>query len=105
MHHRRLVSAFWLVMFVAGMFSASQLSDRLSLDFSLPGQPGDTAEAQMMETFGTSSFDTYIAVVTVPAGETVLGNQEEVAQVFDSVRESLPVVRVVDYQSTHDDGF
>ena len=42
MHHRRIVSAFWVVLFLAGMAAASNLSDRLSLDFSLPGQPGDT---------------------------------------------------------------
>jgi RND superfamily putative drug exporter len=105
MHHRRLVSAFWLVLFVAGMFSASQLSDRLSLDFSLPGQPGDTAEQQMVETFGTSSFDTYVAVVTVPEGETVKGSKADVALVFDAVEKSVPVARVVTYESTQNDGF
>ena len=49
MHHRRIVSALWVVLFLAGMAAASNLSDRLSLDFSLPGQPGDTAEKQMID--------------------------------------------------------
>jgi len=79
MHHRRIISAFWALMFLGGMFSASQLSDRLSLDFSLPGQPGDDAEQQLIQTYGVSTFDTYVAVVTVPEGETVEANQDAVA--------------------------
>ncbi len=105
MHHRRIVSAFWLVFFIAGAASAGQLSDRLTLDFSLPGQPGDTAEQQLIKTYGTSSFDTYVAVVTVPAGETVTSNQQEVAQVFGAVGQALPRARVVDFASTNDEGF
>ena len=105
MRHRRIVSAVWLVFFIAGAASAGQLSDRLTLDFSLPGQPGDTAEQQLIKTYGTSSFDTYVAVVTVPAGETVTANQQEVAQVFGAVEQALPQARVVDFASTNDQGF
>jgi RND superfamily putative drug exporter len=105
MRHRRIVSAFWLALFVLGAASASQLSSRLSLDFSLPGQPGDTAENQLISTYGTSSFDTYVAVVTVPQGQTVTDDKQQVAQVFDTVGRSLPNLRVVDYASTGDKGF
>ncbi len=84
MHHRRIVSAIWLVLFVGGVFSAGQLSDRLSLDFSLPGQPGDKAEQQLINTYGVSTFDTYVAVVTVPEGQTVEQNQAAVTQVIDA---------------------
>ena len=61
MHHRRIVSAFWLALFVGGLFSAGQLGDRWALDFSLPGQPGDRAEQQLIDTYGVSTFDTYVA--------------------------------------------
>jgi RND superfamily putative drug exporter len=105
MRHRRIVSLFWLLMFVVGGASASQLSGRLSLDFSLPGQPGDTAEQHLIRTYGTSSFDTYVAVVTVPDGQTVTGDKQQVAKVFDTVEKSLPILRVVDYASTGDRGF
>ncbi len=103
--HRRIISAFWLVMFVVGALSAGQLSSRLTLDFSLPGQPGDTAEQKLVDTFGVSSSDTYIAVVTVPAGQTVQADKAEIAHVFGSVRRALPVGRVVDLTSTGDQGF
>ncbi|MDP9317890.1 MAG: MMPL family transporter, partial [Actinomycetota bacterium] len=105
MHHRRIVSAFWLLLFIAGAASASQLSGRLTVDFSLPGQPGDAADHQLIETYGTSSFDTYLAVLTVPTGETVQADQAKIAQIFGAVKQALPVSRVVDYQTTGDKGF
>src|SRR6476620_10281921 len=71
MHHRRIVSAFWLLLFLGGLFSAGQLNGRLSLDFSLPGQPGDNAEQELIDTYGVRTLDSYTAVVTVPAGTTV----------------------------------
>jgi len=107
MHHRRIISAFWAVLFLGGMFSASQLSDRLSLDFSLPGQPGDDAEQQLIETYGVSTFDTYVAVVTVPDGETVEENQDAVAEVIATATAAVTDVqlRVVDFANTGDPGF
>ncbi|MBA2444927.1 MAG: MMPL family transporter, partial [Nocardioidaceae bacterium] len=107
MHHRRIVSAVWLVLFLGGMFSASQLSDRLSLDFSLPGQPGDDAEQLLIESYGVSTFDTYVAVLTVPEGQTVEENQDAVAEVFATAVAAVPDVqlRVVDFASTGDPGF
>jgi RND superfamily putative drug exporter len=107
MRHRRIVSAFWALLFLGGMFSAGQLSDRLSLDFSLPGQPGDDAEQQLIQTHGVSTFDTYVAVVTVPQGQTVEDNAEAVAEVVATAASAVPDVqlRVVDFASTGDDGF
>jgi RND superfamily putative drug exporter len=107
MHHRRIVSAVWFVLFVGGMISVSPLSDRWSLDFSLPGQPGDNAEQQLIDTYGVSTFDSYIAVVTVPQGETVEGNADAVAGVITTAVATVPDVelRVVDFADTLDPGF
>src|SRR6185312_6480320 len=97
----------WFALFVGGLFSATQLSTRWSLDFSLPGQPGDQAEQQLIDTYGVSTFDTYVAVVTVPDGETVDGSREAVDAVFVAGAAAVPDVqlRVVDYASTGDQGF
>jgi RND superfamily putative drug exporter len=107
MHHRRIVSAVWFVLFVGGLISVSPLSDRWSLDFSLPGQPGDNAEQQLIDTYGVSTFDSYIAVVTVPKGETVEGNDDAVAGVISAGVAAVSDVklRVVDFASTKDPGF
>ena len=105
MHHRRIVSAVWLALFLVGGWSAGQLGDRLTFDFSLPGQPGDTAEKALISTYGVSSFDTYVAVLTVPPGQTVTADADAVAGVYDAVRRAAPEVRVTDLGSTGDPAF
>jgi RND superfamily putative drug exporter len=107
MRHRRIVSGVWLALFLGGLFSVSPLSDRWTLDFSLPGQPGDRAEQQLIDTYGVSTYDTYIAVVTVPPGETVESNRSAVAGVFATAVAAVPDVkiRLVDFASTGDPGF
>ena len=107
MHHRRIVSAVWVALFLGGIFSVSPLSDRWSLDFSLPGQPGDNAEQQLIDTYGVSTFDTYIAVVTVPEGQSVLQDKSSVAKVFSTAAAAVTDVplRIVDFASTGDNGF
>jgi putative drug exporter of the RND superfamily len=96
-----------MVLFLGGLFSAGQLSDRLSLDFSLPGQPGDDAEQRLIQTYGVSTFDTYVAIVTVPEGETVEENQDAVAEVFDAAVAGVTSVdlRVVTFATTGDEEF
>ena len=107
MHHRRIVSAFWLLLFLGGLLSASQLNGRLSLDFSLPGQPGDNAEQELIDTYGVSTFDSYIAVVTAPEGQTVRQSRTAVSDVLTTAVADVPNVqlRVVDFASTGDPGF
>jgi len=107
MHHRRIVSAVWAVLFLGGLFSAGQLSDRWTFDFSLPGQPGDNAEQQLIETYGVSTFDTYVAIVTVPEGQTVRQDKGSIAKVFASSVAAVPDtrLRLVDLASTGDPGF
>ena len=105
MRHRRLVGVFWLVLFAVGGWSASQLGDRLTFDFSLPGQPGDTAEKQLVADYGVSSSDTFVAVVTLPAGKQVTEQKRKVGQVYAAVRDGVPGIRLVDYATTGDKGF
>jgi putative drug exporter of the RND superfamily len=107
MHHRRIVSAIWLALLLGGLVSVSPLGDRWSLDFSLPGQPGDNAQQQLIDTYGVSTYDSYLAVVTVPRGETVEGDKGAVADVISAGVAAVPDarLRVVDFASTNDPGF
>ena len=106
LHHRRLVMLFWLVMFVVGGISAGQVSNRLTIDFSLPGQPGYETEKELLATFhnGGSNPPT-IAVVTVPEGTTVQEQLGKITPVFDQLHAALPGTRMVDYAMTQDDVF
>ncbi len=101
--HRRLVIVGWLVVLAAGAAGASHVSGRLQLDFSLPGQPGYETAQKIVRTYGNGGIiPPAIAVVTVPAGQTVRGEQARIAAAFQRVRASMPYVRVVDFASTGD---
>lgn len=100
LRRRWAVAVLWLVLLVGGLAAAGGLGGRLSFDFSLPGQPGYEAEQRLVATYGVSSADTLVPVVTVPGGQTVQGRRADVAAVFDTVRRQLPALRVVDLAST-----
>lgn len=107
MHHRRIVTAFWLLMFIGGVLSAGQLTNRWAFDFSLPGQAGDRAGQQVTEMYGVSAADTYVALVTVPPGQAVADQREAVEGVFGAAVAAVPdlTMRVVDSASAGDPGF
>ncbi|MGB8254685.1 MAG: MMPL family transporter, partial [Pseudonocardiaceae bacterium] len=105
LRHRGAVVLLWLVLLVAGVAAAGGLSDRLSFDFSLPGQPGYEAEQRLVASYGVSSADTLVPVITVPDGQTVQSRRADVTAVFDTVRGKLPALRVVDLASTGNDTF
>jgi RND superfamily putative drug exporter len=101
--HRRVVMVGWLVVFLAGAVGASHVSKRLALDFSLPGQPGYETAQKIDRLYGNGGFAVpAIAVVTVLPGQTVRGEQAQLALAFAHVHARLPVVRVVDYTNTAD---
>ena len=106
LHHRKRVMAAWGVLFLAGMVAAGAVSNRLSFDFSLPGQPGYETAKQTIATFGNGGDQApAIEVVTVPAGQTVQGDAAAIAAAFDRARAAVPRVRIVDLGSTGDQRF
>ncbi len=104
--HRRAVIVAWLVVFLAGGMAASKISSRLSVDFSLPGQPGYETAVKVLHTYGNGGENPpSIAVVTVPPGQSVRGDAGRIAGAFEGLRRAMPEVRVVDYAVTHDARF
>ena len=95
LHHRRLVYGIWLVLFLAGAAAASTVTNRLTFDFSLPGQPGFEAEQQLVAEFGAGTFDTLVPVVTVPPGQSATARADDIQAVFDAVRAQVPQARIV----------
>lgn len=72
LRHRRLVMVVWLMVTVVGGLLAPRTIDRLSYDFSFPGQPAYEANTQIQARFGNGgSVDPLVVVVTLPAGRTV----------------------------------
>src|ERR1700722_9042138 len=104
--HRRRVMLAWLVCFAAGGFAASQLTHRLSYDFSLPGQPAFETGAKIQALYGNGGNTTPgVLVVTVPTGESVTSDRTQLANAFASAQAANPDVRIVDFANTADAKF
>ena len=69
----------------------------MTIDFGLPGQPGtDTANA-IIETVGNGGNTSPLLVtVTLPEGQTVSGNEQQVAKAFAAIEADVPRLRVLD---------
>ncbi|MEP6598294.1 MAG: MMPL family transporter [Actinomycetota bacterium] len=106
LRHRKAVVAFWGVVLVAGIILSGKTTERLTVDFSLPGQPGTDTAHKIKQAFG-SGGDTspYIVSVTLPAGQTLTGHEADVARAFESVGDTVTNVRVLDEANTGDKAF
>ncbi|HEU4812176.1 MAG TPA: MMPL family transporter [Nocardioides sp.] len=106
LRHRRWVMVFWLLILIAGGASAGKTSDRLTVDFSLPGQPGTEATELIVAAVHNGGNTTpMLATVTLPQGQTITGHEDEVARAFEAVQSGVPDVRVVDEANTGDKAF
>ncbi len=104
--HRRLVALVWLLLLPAGIYGASHVSKRLSLDFSLPGQPGYETAQKIVHLYGNGGdTDPSIVLVNLPAGQTAGGDTAQLSHAFTRARAAVPTARIVDYGSTHDPRF
>ena len=92
------------VIFLAGGGAAGGLCERLSLDFSLPGQPGYETAKKMSQIIGpnSGSMAPTIAVVAVPANTSVQDQQVPLPAAFAAAAAKVPGARLVDYTNTHD---
>jgi putative drug exporter of the RND superfamily len=107
LRHRRVVILAWLVVAVIGGAVTSTVNNRLTVDFSLPGQPGTETAAKIIKDFHNGGNTTPLLVsITMPKGQTVTGHEADVAQAFAAVaaQQQTPL-RVVDEANTGDKAF
>ncbi|GAB3244850.1 MMPL family transporter [Kineosporia babensis] len=102
--HRWWVIGFWLVALVAGGAAASAVPDRLTYDFSLPGQEGWETSLELQEAYGISGELSYVPVYTAPEGEGIAEHRDDLAGI-DRALEQLPGAQVVGYAGTGDERF
>ena len=70
LRHRRLVALAWLVIFIAGAASVSTTVNRLTFDFSLPGQPGHDTSVKILAAYGIATEQPpMLLVITAPRGQ------------------------------------
>jgi RND superfamily putative drug exporter len=107
LRHRRLVMLGWLVVFIAGVVASGQLANRLSADFSLPGQPGyETAKAIQAKFGANSAFQApSLVVVTGPNANSARADAQAIGAAFESLRGAAPGARVIDFANTGSERF
>jgi RND superfamily putative drug exporter len=106
LRHRLWVALFWVAALLAGGATSSKTVSRLTVDFSLPGQPGYETEKAIVSTYGNGPDEGSALInVTVPAGSTVAEQQAKVDGVFAAVANGLPLFRVISTHNTHDPRF
>jgi putative drug exporter of the RND superfamily len=104
--HRRLVLLLWVLLLPAGIYGASHVSNRLSSDFSLPGQPGYETAKKITHLYGNGgTTDPTIVLMTLPPGQTVARDEQQLGRALDRARAAVPRDRIVDYSATRDHRF
>ena len=102
LRHRRAVLLFWLLVLICGGALAGKTTNRLTVDFSLPGQPGSQTADRIQATLGNGgNTSPYLVSVTMPAGQQATA----AAPVFDAVAKQVPNVRIIDEANTGDKAF
>jgi len=81
-------------MLVAGVATSSTTVSRLTVDFSLPGQPGYETSKQILATYG-NGLDNGATIVTITAPSGIAAQQAKVDGVFAAISKQLPQYRVV----------
>jgi RND superfamily putative drug exporter len=104
LRHKRLVVLVWLLLTIAGMASAQKATAALSEQYSIPGKQSYQVNSAILTRYDNGG-DTapLLAVVTVPAGDTV--HQADIRQVTDRLEQALPGARIASYASTDDPAF
>jgi RND superfamily putative drug exporter len=97
LRHRLLVVITWVVLLVAGVVGTKHVNKRLTVDFSMPGQPGTKAAKLIESQFGNGGFTTpFLLTVTVPEGQRVKDHEAEVHKAFTAAAAASPHLRLID---------
>ena len=105
--HRKWVVVAWVLVILSGIgFFAKHTTDRLNIDFSLPGQPGTKTANQIDREFHAGGKTApFVLTVTLPQGQAVAGNEAAVAKTFAAVQTNVEQIQVIDQANTGDSAF
>jgi RND superfamily putative drug exporter len=107
LEHKRIVLLLWLLCFVPALFATTHISNRLSQQLALPGQPAYEANQEILSLYGTGGAKLpLVPVVVLPAGSTVQAPaaRQELGQAFALLARQTGL-RVVSYAATGDRRF
>jgi RND superfamily putative drug exporter len=106
LRYKVVVVLFWFAVFACGVFASSEVGDRLSQDFSFPGEPGYEANVDILNKYGNGGpGNPLVSVVTLPEGKTVesAGVKEALGQTLGQLAVKSGS-RVVSYANTGNKG-
>ena len=99
LRHRKWVVIFWVAMMIGGGAVSQTVTDRLTIDFKLPGEPGTKAADAIVKEFHNGG-DTSPALVSITLKQGASlddpGTSAAVADAFDKITTDVPSTRVVD---------
>jgi RND superfamily putative drug exporter len=103
--HKRAVTAFWIVLTVAGMFGASRVTDALESQFSMPSSQAFATNQEIEHRFSSGGqAEPLVAVAKLPAGSRA-GDpavRSDLRRLEARLRSSLPGARVASFGTTAD---
>ncbi len=103
---RKWVVTFWVAVSFIGGSVSGMATDRLTFDYSLPGEPGSQTAKLINKEFGNGGYTApYLISVAIPDGDVAKGRAEAVASTFAAVGQRVPGLRIVDEKSTGDPAF
>ena len=90
LRHRRLVVAFWAVVFLAGGFASSRISAILSNSFSVPGTASERVLDDLQTHFGERSDGSFTLVFELGRGRPSAGLRQSLAAAVGRATLVLP---------------
>ncbi len=104
LRHKGLVALGWLLILIAGGATVGRTVDRLTFDFSLPGQPGHDTSVKILRAYGSATEQPpYLLVISAPGGHTLQPGQGDAA--FAAVAKAVPAARLIGHAQTGDSAF
>ena len=107
LRHKALVAVLWLVVAAAGVATVGGTTQRMTNNFTMPGQ-AYRVDNQIASEYGNGgSQPPYVAVLTVAPREKVTDPSvaAETGRVFGAIRQSARSVRIADFATTGNRAF
>jgi RND superfamily putative drug exporter len=102
LRHRKLILIGWVIAFVIGGAVSQKTTDRLTFDFSLPGQPGHETSVQINKIYGNGG-ENQPSLLVLNSPNPIPQGQADAA--FAAVQRAVPQARVVGAAQTGDPTF
>jgi putative drug exporter of the RND superfamily len=99
--HKLLVVVAWVLLLLAGGAASGPATERLVVDFGLPGKPSFETAKQIQKTYGNGGFDPYVLTIHDEGGV----DEKTAAAAFTRMQAELPQMRIVSRASSGDPSF